>query len=723
MTQGAEAEPRGAGEGWAATLRRARIRARLHAADLREWLAATLAAEEGRIVLWLPVALGFGIALYFASPVEPSPGMAVIAALALVAAAWTLGPWPRLRVACVALAAVGIGFSAAALRANAVAAPILDQELKRTEIAGRLVALEGTDRGLRLVIEPVSITPAPRVMPERVRISYRQQADDLWPGQWIAVRAALTPPPAPVMPGAFDFGRAAWFQGIGATGYALSKAEAAAPARPLTLIEEAAAAMGEARLVIARRIRDRIPGPEGAIAAALIAGDRSFIPRADLDAMRDSSLAHLLSISGLHMAIVALGLFGFARTMMALVPRLALDYPVKKWAAGFALLGATAYLALSGAAVPTVRSYIMIALMLIAVMLDRQAISLRVVAISAALILLATPESLLDPSFQMSYAAVIALVAAYEALADWRARRGRTPDEHGALMRLALYIGGIAFTSLVAGTATAPFSGFHFGRYATYGLAANVLAMPVVGLIVMPCGIVAMLLMPFGLEAWPLQAMAAGIDAMLGVAHWVAAWPGAVQATPAWPVSALALTVFGGLWLAIWRTRWRLAGLAPVLLGLAISTVARGPDVLIEESGRNVAVRGEDGFYTLAAATPRFDTGFWLERDGDSRPPPDALNPDCTENACAWTVRRNARIYRVVWLKEASAASRHCANADVIVASAWLPECTGPALVIDGSALRRAGAYALTLSETGIAVETVGASRGRRLWNRLSSGE
>ena len=308
---------------------------------------------------------------------------------------------------------------------------------------------------------------------------------------------------------------------------------------------------------IGPRITAVLPGQTGAIANALITGARGGISEATNSAFRDSGLMHILAISGLHMAIMAGSVFYLVRLLLAAMPALALLYPIKKWAAVAAMLGALAYLLISGSSFATVRSAIMISIMFIAVLLDRPALALRNVVLAALLILIAFPESLFDVGFQMSFAAVLALICVYE-----EARKSRVwsllPERPSAW--LLLFVGGIIATTLIASTAVAPFAAYHFHKSQQYAVLANLIAIPICNFIVMPAALASLLAMPLGLEAAPLRVMGWGIDGMLWTAERVASLPGAVLHIPAMPTPAFLAIIGGGLWLALWQTRWRVLG-------------------------------------------------------------------------------------------------------------------------------------------------------------------
>ncbi len=538
---------------------------------LKTTIPELLAAERERWPLFLPVGVGAGIAGYFALPREPSPwlGAAVCAlALGLVLAAIRQAhgrrhiSWQPLLLAGLALGAVGLGFGAATFRTLAVEAPVLAFRLGPVTVSGQVIKVEppalrtasggGLPKGPRLTLKRVRVSRLESAeTPARVRIRMRGAADVV-PGDWISAKAILLPPPSPSAPGAFDFPRHAFFQHLGAVGFAVGRlehieppAEGAAPSFRLWL--------SKLRQKIYRRIVGSLKGTSGTVAAALMTGERGAIPADVLEAMRASGLAHLLAISGLHIGLVTGVLFFGIRGTLAAFPSVTLRFAIKKWAAIGALTGALAYLLVTGATVPTQRAFLMVALVLAAIVLDRTAISMRLVAWAALIVLLISPESLLGASFQMSFAAVIALVAAYELarapFRRWRAREGwwRLP---------LLYLVGVGLTTLVASAATAPFVVYHFNRFAAFGLAANLVAVPITALWIMPWAVLGYLLMPLGLEGWALTPMGWGIEAMIAVARWVAGWPGAVVLLPAMPVWGLALVALGGLWLCLWQRRW-----------------------------------------------------------------------------------------------------------------------------------------------------------------------
>jgi competence protein ComEC len=553
--------------------------------------------------------------------------------------------------------------------------------------------------------------------PYRVRVRTLSEARALEPGDAVRLRSTLSPPPGPALPGDYDFARAAWFQALGAVGYATSPPAivTSLPEPPLSL--QVIAAVARVRQAIGRRVVEALPGQTGAIANALITGERGGISESTNQTFRDSGLFHILSISGLHMVIMAGAVFFCIRLALAAVPAIALRYPIKKWAAGGAMAGALAYLMISGAAFATVRSYIMISIMFLAVMLDRPAVALRNVALAALAILLLWPESLFDPGFQMSFAAVVALVSAYEWL------RGRTEESRRVTMRGALrdalmFFGGIVASTLIAGLAVAPFGIYHFHNTQQFAILANLVAIPICNIVVMPAALATLAAMPFGLEAGPLWVMGWGIEAMAWCAGLVAGLPGAVGRIPAIPTIAFVLMIVGGLWCALWSTRWRMLGVVPIALGLMLAPSGRRPDVLVGRGAGLVAVRMPSGeLSALADRGSTFELARWLEHDGDGRTGAEVAKATafrCDAHGC--TSRVKGLLLSVT--KSPAAMRDDCAAASIAILKLPRPKgCNPPGIAIDVDALTAKGAHAIHVDGARISVQTVADTRGTRPWS------
>jgi len=690
-------------------------------------ITGAVASENQRLFLWLPVLVAIGISIYFAFTNEP--GMLVFVATAAIAITGImLWHQPHLFWLGACLIAITAGFAAAKLRSGFVDSPQIERRLNSVQVTGWLERIETSGAGRRrLVIQPVNIQRVDRdKLPNRVRLTIRRLPDNVRAGEGISVRATLLPLPPPISPDGFDFARALYFQGLGAVGFPMGKFRPALSNVDPPFMVQFRGWVSRARLTIAHRITSTLEGPKGALVSALLVGDRSKLTKADQASLRDAGLAHLLAISGLHMALMVGTLFWLARAVFALSVKLTLEYPIKKWAAAIALIGGLAYLLLSGGAVSTIRAYIMLGVMFLAIMVDRPAITMRNVAIAALLILLAMPESLLSPGFQMSFATVTALVAANE----FRLKRKKAHEikqhmvkserRHWA-RKIALYFLGIALTTCIATLATAPIAAYHFQRLAIYGVAANMLAIPIMATWLMPAGLIALLVMPFGMEHWPLLLAGVASDAVLQIGRDISNWLGAVTITQAISLTSLSLFMLGGLWLCLWQGRWRLIAIAPLVLAGAASALPNArPDVLIARAGDNIAVRGQDDALALAfPRAARFAAQRWLLTEGDQASAKQAANRrvlNCDQTACHAIIKglRLAYVLKPAGLDDACTGPL---KADIVIAKIPLfGACPNVRVTIDRFDLWLKGAHAIRIMGDDIIVETANDTRGNRPW-------
>ncbi|MFN3937770.1 MAG: ComEC/Rec2 family competence protein [Gemmobacter sp.] len=668
-----------------------------------------LVAARGTLFPFVPVLIACGIAVWLGLPSEP--GKAAYMAAAAVglsgAIAWRRAPvWAD--AAAVALLCLALGFLAAGARAHRVAGPVLEFRYFGP-VEGRIVVIDRSQSdALRLTLDRVVLDRvAPHRVPRRVRIALHGGAGDHLvpePGMRVMTTAHLAAPDGPVEPGGFDFQRMAWFRSLGAVGYTRT------PVLVAALPEAAEQRINRLRNRIATAVRAAVPGDPGAFAAAILTGDRSGIGQTTLQALRDSNLAHLLAISGLHMGLLTAFVFAGVRSGLALVPPVALRLATKKVAAVVALGAAGFYLALSGGNVATERAFVMVAVMLVAVLADRRALSLRSVAIAATLILLVQPETLVEPGFQMSFAATAALVAGFSAL------RGRA-----SLLRLPGWFRPFAvlvLSSGLAGLATAPVAAAHFNRIAEYGLLANLLTVPLMGLAVIPAAVVAGILAPLGLAAPALWVMEQATRWILGVAHWVAGLSGAVVAVPvpaAWVLPALAA---GMVWVILWRGRARWAGIVPVLAALWFWQGAGRPVLLIASDAGLVGLMGPGGRALSAPRGNGFAARVWLESDGDRADQATAAARPGFEGP------RGQRRFSLDGIPGTHLTGRGaadkvdgaCAEARLVIVAAEVARTPAGCIVIDRRLLARTGAVAVAADAQGGIVLTP-SRRATRLWS------
>lgn len=680
------------------------------------WMSASLAAERARWLLWSPVGLGVGIGLYFTLRTEPPIWIGPMAILIAIGCGILGRRRDYLLLVTIAFGLVAGGFALAQWRTFSVGHVVLERAVSSTTVSGRVASVEQLADGTRVILEKVRIGALEaHATPERIRLRLRGKAVDLLPGVWLQVRAWISPPPPPAMPGACDFQFHYYFQEIGATGFAMGRTRIVANGDDqLTLAHR----WESFRERLTTRIRDSIGGTPGAVAAALITGDRGAIPEEVNEAYRNSGIYHLLSISGMHIGLVAGLIFALVRAGLALVPAVALRYPIKKWAAIVTLCGALFYTLLAGATVPTQRSFLMMGLVLAAILVDRQGISMRFVAIAATIILAFQPEALLNASFQMSFAAVVALIAAYEV---WGQDLARGKDK-GLTRRIALYVAAVALTTVIATVATAPFSVYHFNRVALYGLLGNLIAVPLSSVWVMSAAVIGMVLMPFDLEDLGLVPMGWGIDVINASAAKIASADWAVTTIAAMPPSALLAMVIGGLWICLWRGRWRRLGAVAVIAGIVLASFAVPPDILADGNARLFAFTSGDGRMMVSSRTgARFEREIWLRRAGydvgeEESWPRTNRSKDlrCDTARCVWEAKGEI----VAFTTERAALIDDCRTASIVVSAVPVPgrRCPSAKVLVDRFDLWRGGTHAIWIEKDGVKIESVNGVRGTRPW-------
>jgi competence protein ComEC len=658
------------------------------------------------------VGFGSGIAAWFAlgQPSEWAAFLLIVAGSGIAGFAFGRGRAGR-ALGWFALAA-SLGCALVWARSSWVAAPRLTRPLV-TEVAGRVDSIDYlvARETARLLVSPMGRELPPRV---RVSVDLDKLPAGVAPGARIRVRARLAPPPPMALPGTYDFARDAWFRGIGAVGKALGAIAVVEPAEPRGL--------DKARNGLRTIIAGSLPADSAGIAIALATGDQHSVDEDDAEAMRRSGLTHLLSVSGLHIAAVVAAAMLLSLKLLALSERLALRVNLVLVSAGVAAAAGIGYTLLTGAQVPTVRSCVAALLILAGIALGREAFSIRLIAVGALVVLLIRPESLAGASFQMSFAAVTAIVALHSTV--WARRLFQRRDE-GIPGRVARALLAMAATGLAVEIALIPFALFHFHRAGLYGVAANIVAIPLTTFVIMPLEAGALLLGAVGLgqPLWLLCGLA--IDALLWLAHHVADARGAVALLPAMPVWAFALMVAGGLWLCLWTTRARLLGLLPLAVGAVAAAFSPSPDLLVTGDGRHLAVIDGDGTPRLLRdRTGDFIRSIFAEAAGfDGEPAELAARPysACSKDACVALLRSGGREWRLLATRSPQridwiALTRACADADIAVSDRWLPKgCVPRWLKLDRATLARTGGVAIYLGAEP-RVETVAGRVGAHPW-------
>ncbi len=676
------------------------------AASVRRALLALetwLEAERDQLFLWLPVMIGAGVATWFVLPDARAWWTAMALAGGVAAAGVTaLAGGRAARAVVIAAVAFALGLGLIWWRAERVAAPVLarpaiarfDAKVERIEpLTARAL--------IRLRLAPVRVVDdagnaKAGALPAHIRVNLTD-ADvpaGLSRGAVIRLGARLLPPPRPAVPGAYDYARVAWFDGIGATGRGFA---------PVTIVAPGEKAGGGLRERLSAHIRASAPGGPGAIAAALATGDQGAIPVDDAEAMRRAGLAHLLSVSGLHITAVVGAVMLLVLRLLAISPWLALHVRLPLVAAAAGALAAVGYTLLTGAEVPTVRSCVAALMVLTAIALGREAITLRLVAVGAIIVLLCWPEALIGPSFQLSFAAVASIIALHE---QPRIRAFFGSHEEGMVARIGRELLSLLITGIVVEAALAPIALFHFHKAGLYGSLANIVAIPLTTFVVMPVEALALLfdLVGFGAPLWWLVEKALGL--LLWIAHRVADAPGSIATLPSMPTGAFAAIIAGGLWLCLWRTRWRALGALPLSFGAIWAAMVPPPDMLVTGDGRHVAVRTASGaIAVLRDRTGDYNRAMLAENGGVDGEPlllSDQADARCSRDLCLFDRDTGGRRWRIVatrspYLVPAPALIAACTTADIVVSERRLPRrCTPRWLKLDRTRLATTGGVSIS---------------------------
>jgi competence protein ComEC len=660
-----------------------------------EGLEKFLEAERAQLPPWFVVGFGSGIAGWFAldSVVEWRAFLCIAAALCI--AGFAIGRGRAGRALGWFMLAATIGCALVWARSAWVAQPRLKHSMV-VKVAGEVETVDhlASREKVRLLVRP-----ADPQLPLHVRISVDEDKfpAGIAPGSQIRVRTRLAPPPPMALPGTYDFARDAWFQGIGAVGKTLGDIEVVQPATPRGL--------DHVRETLRRHIAERLPQSSAGIAIALVTGDQNAVDQDDADAMRRSGLTHLLSVSGLHIAAVVAFAMLLTLKLLALSERLALRFNLVLVAAAVAAAAGVGYTLLTGAQVPTVRSCVAALLILGGIALGRDAISIRLIATGALIVLLFRPEALAGPSFQMSFAAVTAIVALHSTA--WARRLLQRRDE-SMLARLVRALVGIIATGLAVEIALMPLALYHFHRSGLYGVGANIVAIPLTTFVIMPLEAGALLLDTLG-WAKPLWFLCgAAIDGLLKLAHMVASAKGAVALLPSMPAWTFALMVAGGIWLCLWTTHIRLIGLLPIAIGAVGAALAPAPDLLVTGDGRHLAVIENGTPLILRDRAGDYVRKLLAEASGyDSDP--DILDgqpdSDCSHDACVAILHTGETEWRLLATRSSTridweAITAACASTDIVVSDRRLPRgCQPHWLKLDAAALARTGGLSIYLGK------------------------
>lgn len=690
-----------------------------HRRFLPSWISAIsgrieafLERERAQLPLWFVVAFGAGIAAWLWLPDARQWTAFLILALGVAATGVSAGPARSSRALLLGGLAMAAGCALIWWRSDRVASPRLERPTVTTfEARVEKVESRAAKGDLRL-----TMVPSGPALPPRVRVSFPESdaPSGLGKGAVVRLKARLQPPPPMALPGSHDFARDAWFAGIGGVGRAIGPVEVAQPSE--------SGGLDAVRDRLGRHIRGQLPGRSGGIATALATGDQAAVGEEDAEAMRRSGLAHLLSVSGLHIAAVVGAAMLLSLKLLALSERLALRFNLVLVAAGFGALAGVAYTLVTGMQVPTVRSCIAALLVLGGIALGRDAISLRLVAVGALAVLAVVPEALAGASFQMSFAAVTAIIA----LHHWSpVRQWLAPREEVWPMRFLRGLTGLLLTGLVVEIALIPFALYHFHKAGLYGVFANLIAIPLTTFVIMPLEALALILDAIGLGAPLWAATGWAIDLILALAHRVGSAEGAIAMLPSMPRWAFAAMVLGGLWTCLWTGRVRAWGAIPFAFGAVGAAMSPVPNLLVTGDGQHLAlVRGDGVPVLLRSRSGDFVRDLMSEAsayDGDPANLDEQRFARCSRDSCVADVVHGNRAWRLLAIRSRNRIAwieltKACADADIVVADRWLPKGCIPRWVkLDRKMLEQTGGVAVHLGAEP-RVETVAGRVAEHPW-------
>lgn len=582
---------------------------------------------EGRF-LWYPVGIAIGIIMGFKGLLIPLQWLLIFAIAISILLYYVRQHIMAYFISMIALMLI-IGNAAIAYRIAQVKAPILEKTLSNVWISGdvQLIDERDTERRFYLINLSIKQLQADKT-PKRIRVNVKTSTDDFNIGDRIRVKCGLLPPPGSVIPGGFDFSRFAYFKQLGAIGYAVSKPFLVQRAEAVHQWQDK---INNFRIYIRKRLEAVMPQREGAIAAGLLVGDAAGITKADFEYMRIAGTAHLIAISGMHIALIAGMLFLSLRFVMIRIEALSKRYNVKKYAALLAIVGSYAYLLLAGSPVSAERAFVMSSIVLIAIIIDRSADAMRSLAIASMVLLVLQPENILSPSLQMSLAACVGLISGFRSSVYlFMAKIGQ---KH-LILRGAIYLLSVIFATITAGLMTSVFIAYHFNQFSLYSVAANVIAVPLTDFIIMPLGFLGLILMPTHLEWLVLIPMAWSINLMMFISRWISELDHASIFIPHFPDFALTLIIAGGLSLYLLVTQLRYIGIPLILGGLYVIYHSVPPDIMLSSSAKLFAVRQEQSLMFSSRMRERFVRKSWMQAAGSTNSYTLPEEGECNRYAC-----------------------------------------------------------------------------------------
>lgn len=648
--------------------------------QMQQFLISKFQQEYDRLFLWVPILFSLGITVYFCLYNEPWLGFGWIALTFTSLGFFLLRNHFLGRIASISLLVIASGFVTAQLKTMWLDTPMITEKVKDVVVKGHIDGVEHRPKNIRITMSNLTFNnwPQDQKQPTKIRITFKKDGEVLHPGQTLEVPVVLMPARGPVATGAFDFGLRSYFEGLGAVGFASDEAT--------VISTESIGFIAHIRHQLNMALRQQMKPLTGSVACALITGDRSGIPDKIRQQFADSGIAHILAISGLHLSIIAGLVFLLVRRGFCLFPKLALNMQIKKWAAAISILFTFGYLLLCSGATPAMRAFYMTSFVMLAVIIDRTALTLRNVALAAMFILVLWPEVLFNPSFQMSFAAVTALIAGYE---RYRGSISIFTLSQYKLPKGVNYAAGIILTTLIASVATAPYTIFTFNRFAIHAIEANLIAIPLTTFWIMPAALISVLTLPLGLADYPLLVFGWGIDILIEIADTVSSWPAAVVLVPQMSGWLIGFVTLGCLWTVIWKTPWRWLGMVPVAACTLIMMTVKTPDVFISKQAGVVALRDSDTLWLNDVARGYYISDTWRQLAGLTYKKDLSEHPDftCDEQLCHGKLNGVSISLSRGWRQ----VPRKCAS--VMLSLSHIPKYCKPQMQLTGKDLYHEGTY------------------------------
>ena len=605
-------------------------------AYITKYISKLFLEESTTLFVWAPVFLAMGVLLSISGSVVLHNAQILCLITLLLSVMFIFRNRYIIRLLLIAILLVIMGVLAMQYRIDSIDTNMLPSDFPKAKVfvTGKISDITGYRGNNRIILDHVKI----RLMRHQdygeyndhiveeinkkianVRINVRSSLDHVTIGDRVGVCSMLHQPSHPITPEGFDFYRYAFFKRISAVGYAVGQLKLLKNSDNSGFSEW----VMKCREYVSKSISKYMEHPEYGVATALSIGKSSIIERSTYENIRIVGLAHIVAISGMHMAIVVFIIFQILRFILSRFEYITLHHNVKKVSALLTITLSLLYLMLSGAAVSAQRAFVMSTILLSSIIFDRDVDPLRSLAIAAILIICIEPEDILNPGFQMSFAACLALIAGFQISKKITFFQStRSDDQHMVvyyLHKFAVYFVSIIVATLIGGFATAPFVAYHFHQFSQYSLIANLLCIPINDFIIMPLVVFTLFLMilPFDLYAVTLWPMKYSITVMLFIVDKIAVLPYASLYTNAVNSTTLIFVTITLLMLCMFTSRLKVLAIIPLVISVLISN-PKLPDIMISKENKIFAIHTADNRMIVPQKNrARYIQGIWKEYFGD----------------------------------------------------------------------------------------------------------